>query len=260
MCFVLIGVVLACGNADDPDNVDPNLIYTQVAETVIADLTKEAIPQTQNAEIAPTLTITTESVGASVLLNALTKITNELESNLTEIILNPKSFQYLENPIGEGIFIYDPSTRFFGVERYFIWVYINEEIYVVNGATRSVTPKIPVCDEASPEVWELTNISINPASDLIDFIFEGEELKPSYKKPKSTVTPGPEILFGYTTEERKQIYYEKVEAEDKAWLENKLSANFYHQEVADLYGLTLEQLDQIGLEGTLNNWPMPPIS
>ena len=106
------------------------------------------------------------------------KISSELKFNQTEIKLNPEDFLYLENPIGEGIFIYEPETRFFGVERYFIWVYLNNNIYVVNGATRSVTPNILVARDVPFEVWDSTNISPYSATDLIEYIFEGKELIP----------------------------------------------------------------------------------
>ena len=185
------------------------------------------------------------------------QISSELEYNHTEIKLNPEDFKYLENPVGEGIFIYEPETRFFGVERFFIWVYLNNNIYVVNGATRGVTPNILVARDVPSEEWDSTNISPYSATDLIEYIFEGKELIPWNETSGPTHTPYPEILFGYSTEERKQIYFDLVKAEDKANLENK-SYSFYHQEVADTYGITLEQLKQIGYEGLSNHWPIPP--
>jgi hypothetical protein len=32
----------------------------------------------------------------------------------------------------------------------------------------------------------------------------------------------------------------------------------YRQEVANKYGLTLEELNEIAHEGILNDWPLPP--
>ena len=188
----------------------------------------------------------------------INKISSDLAYNQTEIELNPGDFKYLENPVGEGIFIYEPETRFFGVERFFIWVYLDNNIYVVNGATRGVTPNFPVACDVPYEVWKLTKLSPYSAVDLIGYIYEGKELIPWNETPAPTFTPLPEILFGYSTEERKQIYYDLVEAEDKADLENK-GFSFYHQEVADKYGITLEQLEQIGDEGLSYHWPMPPL-
>ncbi|HBH12204.1 MAG TPA: hypothetical protein DDX29_03635 [Clostridiales bacterium] len=201
---------------------------------------------------------TTTEPNDFVYQDVITQIESGLKYNQTEIKLNPEDFKYLENPIGEGIFIYEPVTRFFGVERFFIWVYLDNNIYVVNGATRGVTPNILVARDVPSDVWDPTNISPYSATDLIEYIFEGKELIPWTETHGPTHTPYPEILFGYSTEERKQIFYDLIKAEDKASAEKK-SSSLYHQEVADMYDLTLEQLDQIGDEGILNHWPMPPI-
>ena len=113
-----------------------------------------------------------------VLKGVIEKISSELKYNQTEIKLNSEEFLYLENPIGEGIFIYEPETKFFGVERNFIWVFLNDNIYVVNGATRDITPNILVARDVPSEVWESTKISPYSAIDLIGYIFEGKELIP----------------------------------------------------------------------------------
>ena len=102
------------------------------------------------------------------------------------------------------------------------------------------------------------------------------------------VTATEDIKFGYTVEERKQIFYEIVEAEDRAQLEawiayptpDPLSNDYtsekmeealinafdyfdeyselYRQEVAEKYGLTMEELKEISNEGVFNDWPIPP--
>lgn len=102
------------------------------------------------------------------------------------------------------------------------------------------------------------------------------------------VTATEDIKFGYTVEERKQIFYEIVEAEDRAQLEawkayptpDPLSNDYtlekmeealinsfdyfdeyselYRQEVAERYDLTIEELEEIGNEGVFNDWPFPP--
>ena len=133
--------------------------------------------ETQPNEKLPKLT--GKSASSNLLLkDVVEKISSELNYNETEIKLNPEDFQYLENPIGEGIFIYEPETKFFGVERYFIWVYLNNNIYVVNGATRGVTPNILVARDVPAEVWDPTNLSSYSATKLIEYIFEGKELIP----------------------------------------------------------------------------------
>jgi len=225
------------------------------------NLSSETIQKTTSEDEinkdVPTITVTFLS-NTSLDQDVINTISSELANNQTEIDLDPSDFKYLENPVGEGIFIYEPKTNFFGVERFFIWLYLNNNIYVVNGATRDITPNFPIARDVPYEVWNSTKLSPYSALDLIGYIFDGKELIPWDEKPAPTVTPLPEILFGYTIEERKQIYYDLVAAEDKADLENK-GFSYYHQEVADKYGITLEQLDQIGDEGLSNHWPMPPL-
>jgi hypothetical protein len=102
------------------------------------------------------------------------------------------------------------------------------------------------------------------------------------------VTATEDIKFGYTIEERKQIFYEIVEAEDRAQLEaweayptpDPFSSDYttekmeealmnafdyfdkytelYRQEVAEKYNLSIEELKEISNEGVFNDWPFPP--
>lgn len=113
---------------------------------------------------------------------------------------------------------------------------------------------------------------------------------PSPTNPESGGTPTPEpksdegeFRFGYSEEERKEIYMELVRAEDQATNEAKslfptpdpISAGFslealqealdslikYIQQVrvqiAERFGLSPEELDEIAIEGALNGWPSP---
>jgi len=113
---------------------------------------------------------------------------------------------------------------------------------------------------------------------------------PSPTDPVSGETPSPEptsdegeTKFGYSEEERKEIYMELVRAEDQATNEAKalfptpdpFSAGFsleavqaaldslirYVQEVlaqvAERFGLSPEELNEIAIEGDLNGWPLP---
>jgi hypothetical protein len=87
-----------------------------------------------------------------------------------------------------------------------------------------------------------------------------------------------EIKFGFSVEERRAIFIELVETEDKATRDAdekypivatgtmedlKKNANYnderlkkYESEIREKYGLTEEQESEISLEGLLNNWPM----
>ena len=97
----------------------------------------------------------------------------------------------------------------------------------------------------------------------------------------------PEDKFGLSEAERQQIWYEIIEAEDRAFQESMqefpdpdpLDPNYseslvleqvekqmelqrtldeiYKNELAEKYGLTLEQLDEIVVEGLTKDWPFP---
>jgi len=81
----------------------------------------------------------------------------------------------------------------------------------------------------------------------------------------------PEEKFGFSEEERKEIFHKIVDAEDRARneanakipdtkimeqinLQNEL-AKKYKEQVAKKYGLTDDQLSDIGLEGVIKGWP-----
>ena len=145
----------------------------------------DSSPEAHREVISPTPTQENLSASSGIaassnllLTDVIERISTELKSNKTEIKLDIEKLKYLENPIGNGIFIYYPETEFFGVERNFIWVYLDDNIYVVNGATRDITPNILVARDVPSEVWESTNISPYSATDLIGYIFEGKELIP----------------------------------------------------------------------------------
>jgi hypothetical protein len=97
------------------------------------------------------------------------------------------------------------------------------------------------------------------------------------------------IRFGYTEAERKEIFLELVRAEDRATNEaeflfptpDPLDENYsedavlmtlesrinffdenaprHREEVAQRFGLSIEQLGEIGREGALNEWPFPDL-
>jgi hypothetical protein len=67
----------------------------------------------------------------------------------------------------------------------------------------------------------------------------------------------PTEKFGLTEQKRQEIWQEIVRAEDSASGENdKLQRK---QALAHRYGLTLEQLSEIGTEGSIKNWPFPEL-
>jgi hypothetical protein len=113
---------------------------------------------------------------------------------------------------------------------------------------------------------------------------------PSPTNPESGDTPTPEpksdegeFKFGYSEEERKEIYMELVRAEEEATIEaqnlfptpDPFGGSFsleavqaaldslirYVQQVrvqiAEMFGLSTGEIDEIAIEGALNGWPSP---
>jgi hypothetical protein len=76
-----------------------------------------------------------------------------------------REFKTKPNPKGEGVFVYDPRTRFYGVERNLIWIVINdEEVYPLNGPSKMLTPSLKWPREADPKVWKTTGIETHNAT------------------------------------------------------------------------------------------------
>lgn len=231
---IIILVALACGTENGgQDNTQP--------------------PSNDSVEEDPTVTV---DPNQKTFEEAVDQIKAELQFNGTEIELNPDNFLYKENPVGGGLLIYEPETRFFGVERYFIWIYLDGTLYVPNGATKDVTPNVLWPRDADAETWARTNLDPFQATALIEYLFEGKELTP-YEAPPPAQTENEEIRFGYTIEERKEIYQDIIRVEDRAVAEDK-PADSYYSEVMDKYGLTYDEVKEIAIEGTLSLWPMPP--
>ena len=137
-----------------------------------------------------------------------------------------REFKTKDNPIGKGVFVYDPRTRFYGVERYLIWYVINDKVYPLNGPSKMLTPnnKFPRED----------GIQVPSTHDAISYVFRGEPLKnkPSNKtsKPLSTKT--------YTVKEY-NIYRSVIDtpmsiSEEQAYIN-----------IATTYGLAPEDVKKI---------------
>jgi hypothetical protein len=64
-----------------------------------------------------------------------------------------------QNPYGSGAFVYAPETRYFGVERLFVWFVKNDTALKLNGATDNLTPSLPFPRDAALDFWEGTGLS-----------------------------------------------------------------------------------------------------
>lgn len=73
----------------------------------------------------------------------------------------------------------------------------------------------------------------------------------------------PQVKYGLTEQQRKQAFYELVQLQDQVSQDDPA----YDQKmddaeatIAEKYGITVEQVRAIGVEGITKGWPMPPIS
>ena len=79
----------------------------------------------------------------------------------------------MANPKGDGAFVYVPQTRFYGVERYVLWMVIDGRAYPVNGATKNITPTLQWPREAPDDLWKRTGFSPFLATEAIEIVFGG---------------------------------------------------------------------------------------
>jgi hypothetical protein len=254
--IVLFLTLLACGSTSKyqektqatdtklPTNTALKVTSTKQPTTKATQHFSTPVPRTTEYQIPPQ-----DYNSAIEILSA------ELNSNQTEISIEIDKLKFIENPVGNGIIIYYPDTLFFGVERYFIWIYLNGSIFVFNGATKDITPNLPWPRQASTDQWSSTNLSPYSPTEIIDYTFHGKSITP-FHIPTPSKTPEVVTKFGYTTEEIKMIFFVLVAAEDKAEAESH-QYDYYHQDVANYYNLTIDQLQEIKVEGLKYNWPMP---
>jgi hypothetical protein len=72
----------------------------------------------------------------------------------------------------------------------------------------------------------------------------------------------PELKYGLTEQQRKQVFYELVQLQDQVSMDDP---NYDQKQeeayliVAKKYGITYDQAFAIGVEGLMNGWPMPPL-
>jgi len=104
------------------------------------------------------------------LEDAINIISPEL-TGLPDLDINSNDLQAIKNPVGEGIFVYIPQTEFYGVERFFLWMVIDNNAYAINGATKDLTPLLNFPRDADEKVWEKTGLNKYSASEAIEIVF-----------------------------------------------------------------------------------------
>ena len=89
-----------------------------------------------------------------------------------QLNIGGREFKTLDNPRGEGVFVYDPRTRFNGVQRYLIWMVIEDEAYPLNGAIKNLTPDLKwPRDAKDPDIWKKTGLDPYMATEAINIVF-----------------------------------------------------------------------------------------
>lgn len=80
-------------------------------------------------------------------------------------------FRTKPNIKGDGVFVYDPRTRFHGVARYFIWLVIEDDAYPLNGPSKMLTPSLKWPREEKPSIWKRTGLDPFMAEEAINMVF-----------------------------------------------------------------------------------------
>lgn len=103
-------------------------------------------------------------------LNAVRLVSKSVESN--KLNVTSGDLKAKKNPKGDGVFVYVPQTRFFGTERYVIWMVVDSKGYALNSPSKMVTPSLPWSRDADEVTWNKTGINkFNGASEAIEFLF-----------------------------------------------------------------------------------------
>lgn len=80
-------------------------------------------------------------------------------------------FRTKPNPKGAGVFVYDPRTRFNGVERNLVWLVVKDQAYPLNGPSKTLTPKLKWPREAEPSMWKQTGLDRYSATEALEIVF-----------------------------------------------------------------------------------------
>jgi hypothetical protein len=80
-------------------------------------------------------------------------------------------FKTKPNPKGTGVFVYDPRTRFNGVQRNLVWLVIEDEAYPLNGPSKTLTPELKWPREAAPSLWKQTGLDPYSATEALKIVF-----------------------------------------------------------------------------------------
>ena len=90
---------------------------------------------------------------------------------MNQLDIEASHLSEMPNPKGEGTFVYVPQTRYSGVERYVIWLVIENRAFALNGVTKIITPSLPWPREAPDDLWQRTGLEKFSATEAIQIVF-----------------------------------------------------------------------------------------
>jgi hypothetical protein len=127
-----------------------------------------------NLEPATDTTTVTDTkeyvVKSSQNSNAVDLVGNAIDPN-NELKIKVSDLKTKGNPKGEGTFVYVSKTSFSGVERFILWLVINDQAYKLNSPSSMVTPSLLWPREAEEGVWEKTGLNKYTATGAIEIVF-----------------------------------------------------------------------------------------
>ena len=82
-----------------------------------------------------------------------------------------EEFLTLNNPKGKGVLVYDPRTKFNGVDRNLIWMVVGGQAHPLNGASKEITPSLKWPRDADSSAWKKTGLDPYIATEAIEIVF-----------------------------------------------------------------------------------------
>lgn len=140
------------------------LVVMGLVGSQLPDTTDTNQQTSQNIEEEPSPTI------QAVNQEAISVISSEIVA--TELDVDTSRLETIQNPKGEGVFVYYPETSFSEVERYLIWIVINNQGFALNSPSKETTPNLPFPREADNQLWERTNLDKYQATEAIELVFQ----------------------------------------------------------------------------------------
>jgi len=90
-------------------------------------------------------------------------VTTALPGN--EFGIERAHLRVMDNPRGEGAFVYVPRAEIAGYDRYFVWFVNGDQAVALNGPTITATPDLPRPRDLTYQYWQGTGLSESDVTD-----------------------------------------------------------------------------------------------